>query len=390
MTRTNHKARPRVAVIGGGVIGLSIGWRLASGGALVDVFERGAAGRGASWAAAGMLAAGAEVEPGESALYTLLRRSQALWPDFAAALTERSGIDIQLRTEGTITVALTQDDAARLQQTYRLQQQLGVPAQWLSRVEALEREPRLNPRLAGAVLTEGDHQVDNRLVAEALKAAFLNANGLMHEQSGDLGIRVAGNRATGVTLGGGEHDADIVIVAAGAWSPDIAGLPAAARPPVRPIKGQMLALRMDPAAPLLRHVLGTPKAYLVPRRDGRLLIGATTEEKGFDDFLTAGGILSLLESAWRALPGIEELPLIESWVGFRPGSRDDAPILGPTPVDNLVLATGHHRNGILLAPVTAEIVARLVLEGQVDEALTAFSLARFAGSPERSRKWTSA
>jgi glycine oxidase len=168
-------------------------------------------------------------------------------------------------------------------------------------------------------------------------------------------------------------------------------LPPEACPPVRPVKGQMLALAMDPAAPILTRVLWTQKAYLVPRRDGRLLVGATTEERGFDTNLTAGGILGLLESAWRALPGVEELPLVESWVGFRPGSRDDAPILGKTGVPGLLLATGHHRNGILLTPVTARTVADLVLTGETDKDIAAFGLDRFQPDAlERTSSWISA
>jgi glycine oxidase len=192
---------------------------------------------------------------------------------------------------------------------------------------------------------------------------------------------------------GAFHPADSVVIAAGAWSPLVAGLPPALRPPVRPVKGQMLALGMDARAPILRHVLWTQKAYLAPRRDGRLLVGATTEERGFDERLTAGGMLSLLESAWRALPEIEELPILESWTGFRPGSRDDAPILGPTDVDGLIFATGHHRNGILLTPVTADAIAGFLLSGREDETLAAFRLSRFAPAAkptEETKAWISA
>jgi glycine oxidase len=147
---------------------------------------------------------------------------------------------------------------------------------------------------------------------------------------------------------------------------------------VRPVKGQMLALGMDPAEPLLTHVVWAPGAYLVPRRDGRLLVGATVEEKGYDESLTAGGMLALLEAAWRAVPAIEELPIEEMWVGHRPGSRDDAPILGPAPLDGLVYATGHHRNGILLAPVTADAIAGLVLDGVAEPSILPFGIERFA------------
>src|SRR5262249_19059956 len=154
-------------------------------------------------------------------------------------------------------------------------------------------------------------------------------------------------KATGIVVNGKTHTADIIVLAAGAWSRTIEGLPSEARPPVRPVKGQMLALRMDRNAPLLNYVVWAPGAYFAPRLDGRLIIGATVEERGFDASLTAGAQLALLEAAWRALPGIEELPIDEAWAGFRPGSRDDAPILGKGPVENLIYATGHYRNGIL-------------------------------------------
>jgi glycine oxidase len=388
----------KIAIIGAGVIGLSIGWRLAKAGVAVEIFERGQAGQGASRAAAGMLAAGSEVEPGENQLFALLARSQQMWPDFAAKLAQASGIDVELRTEGTLSVALSQDDAGRLRQTFALQQRLGVDSQWLSRTDALELEPHLNPRLAGAVFVKGDYQVDNRILTAALKQGFISAGGVLHEEVGDVGVRVAAGRAIGIE-GGIEtgkffHPADTVVIAAGAWTPLVPGLPQQARPPVRPVKGQMLALAMDPAAPILTRVLWTQKAYLVPRRDGRLIIGATTEERGFDSRLTAGGMLSLLESAWRALPEIEELAIIETWAGFRPGSRDDAPILGVTGADGLILATGHHRNGILLAPITAEAIAKLVLTGQTDDAIAPFGLARFhdgrKNTLEESKRWISA
>ncbi len=391
MTANPHPSTGKTAIIGGGVIGLAIGWRLAQAGRRVEIFERGAAGHGASWAAAGMLAAGSEVEPGERTLFGLLKHSQSLWPAFAVELAEASGIDVELKTEGTISVALSQDDLGRLRQTYALQQQLGVASRWLSRVEALEHEPYLNPRLAGALLVAGDHQVENRILVGALKTAFGRAGGVLHEETGDVAVRTSRGHAVGVTAGGIEYPADTVIVAAGAWTPGIAGLPPGDRPPVRPVKGQMLALKMDPAAPILTHVLWTPKAYLVPRKDGRLLVGATTEERGFDTSLTAGGMLSLLESAWRALPGIEELPIVESWAGFRPGSRDDAPILGATGTGGLILATGHHRNGILLTPATAQAIARLVLTGETDPVIADFGLSRFtAEDTERKRTWISA
>jgi glycine oxidase len=370
-----------VAIVGAGAIGLAIGWRLACAGCAVEVFDRGEAGRGASWAAAGMLAAGVEAEPAEAPLYTLARRSQELWPDFAGALEAAAGMTIGYRSEGTIAVALTRDDLAQLRFRYDFQRSLGIPLEWLSATEARRREPHLQANLAGALFSPNDHQVDNRCLVAALRRALIAAGGRLNEHSAVVAVDVTGGRVTGLRIGNRRHLADVVVLAAGAWSPDIDGLPLAARPPVRPVKGQMLALRMAADAPLLRHVLWAPKVYLVPRRDGRLIIGATVEERGFDASLTAGGIFALLEGAWRALPGIEDLPIDEMWVGFRPGSRDDAPVLGPSSVEGLVLATGHHRHGILLTPVTAEAVSRFVLSGEVDAAIQPFAIHRFAATP---------
>jgi glycine oxidase len=374
--------KPDVAIIGAGVIGLAIAWRLAARGASVQVFDRGAAGAGASHAAAGMLAACAEAEPGEEALVALGRESQARWPAFAAELLEVSGIDVDLRPEGTLVVALTADDQARLSHQLVFQQKLGLPLQWISAAETRRREPHLAGKLAGAVLSPEDTQVDNRKLATALRLAAETAGASVNEYRAVSTISSRSGRVDGIVLADGTKvAADVVVLAAGAWSRSIAGLGPELLPPVRPIKGQMLALRMDPAAPLLTHVVWAPAAYLVPRRDGRLLVGATVEERGYDTSLTAGGMLTLLEAAWRAVPAIEELPIDEMWVGHRPGSRDDAPILGAGPIDGLIYATGHHRNGILLTPITADTIARLVLDGVTEAAIRPFGIERFGSLP---------
>ncbi|WP_307718737.1 glycine oxidase ThiO [Azospirillum sp. B4] len=373
-------ALPRVVIIGAGCIGLSLAWRLASAGCTVDVHDQGAAGLGATHAAAGMLAAAVETEPGEQPLLPLTLDSQRRWPAFAAELEAYTGLPVDLRADGTMQVALTRDDVEVLRAGYEFQRGLGLNLKWLSGAQVKEREPWLNPRAAAGVLGADDGQVDNRKLAVALKAAALKAGARLHEHSAVQALSVSGGRADGVVVGGVLRAADVVVLAAGAWSRQLAGLPDAAVPPVRPVKGQMLALRMDAAQPLLRHVVWPPKCYLVPRLDGRLIVGATTEEKGWDDRLTAGGVLALLEAAWRALPGVEELPIEEMWTGFRPGSRDDAPILGPVPdVDGLVMATGHHRNGILLTPGTADLVADHILTGRVDPLLAPFGIGRFQG-----------
>jgi glycine oxidase len=293
---------PRVAIIGAGVIGLAIGWRLATRGAQVTIFDRGPAGGGASHAAAGMLAATMEAEPGEEALVELGRASHARCPAFAAKLLEVTGIDVELRTEGTLIVAVTGDDRAQLMHHLALQQKLGLPVEWLPPSEARRREPHLATTVAGAVLCAQDHQVDNRRVVAALREAARVSGMTIHDHRAVAEIMTTAGAVTGLALEDGQQvAADVVVLAAGAWSRGIGGLPADVRPPVRPVKGQMLALRMDPAAPLINHVICAPGVYLVPRRDGRLLVGATVEERGFDSTLTAGAVLTLLESAWRAV-----------------------------------------------------------------------------------------
>jgi glycine oxidase len=372
--------RPKTVIIGAGVIGLSIAWRLAEAGCQVAVYERGEAGRGASWAAAGMLAAAVETEPGEEALLPLTLESQRLWPEFARDLEAASGISVEYRDEGTIVVALTRDDLDQLRFTYEFQRGLGLDLEWLSAAEVRRLEPHLRPGLPGAVLSRRDHQVENRGVGRALAVAARRAGAALYERCRVHEVEIAGDRAAGVVTDHGRKPADAVVLCAGAWSREIGGIPSPYLPPVRPIKGQMLALQMDAAAPLLRHVIWLPRGYLVPRRDGRLLIGATVEERGFDEALTAGGLLTLIESAWRAVPAVEELPISETWVGFRPGSRDDAPMLGPSGIDRLVIATGHHRNGILLAPLTAAAISGYLLSGRVPKILQPFAPDRFAAA----------
>ena len=366
----------RVAIVGGGVIGLAIGGRLAEAGCAVDIFDAGTPGRGASHAAAGMLAACAEAEPGEEMLLDLNRESQRLWPAFAQALEAASGLEVGYRESGTLVVALTADDAAKLRHQHAFQKKLGLPVEWLTAAEARRREPHLAGRLAGALWCPQDHQADNRAVTTALLEACARAGAQVHADAPVSRVVTTGGKATGVEVHGVVHAADTVILAAGAWSRGVDVTPA--RPlPVRPIKGQMLALQMDPAAPVLSHVVWGPGIYLVPRADGRLIVGATVEERGFDTSLTAGGLLALLTHAWRAVPTIEELPILEQWVGFRPGSRDDAPILGPSGIEGLIHATGHHRNGILLLPVTTKAIVDLVLTETLHPLAAAFGVERF-------------
>jgi glycine oxidase len=335
-----------------------------------------------------MLAAAVETEPGEEELLALTLESQRMWPGFARELEAASEISVGYRDEGTIVVALTRDDAEQLRFTYDFQKSLGLELEWLSGAEVRRREPHLRSGIPGAVLSPRDHQVDNRRLVHALAKAARSAGAAVKEHDLVREVQFTGGRACGVVTDRGQDPADVVVLAAGAWSREIAGIPPAHLPPVRPIKGQMLALSMDPAAPLLRHVIWLPRGYLVPRHDGRLVVGATVEERGFDNTLTAGGLLGLLEGAWRAMPAIEELPIAETWVGFRPGSRDDAPMLGPSGIDGLVLATGHHRNGILLTPLTADAISAYVLTGRLPERARPFTPQRFSDRHVNSRPRT--
>ncbi|MDC7789833.1 glycine oxidase ThiO [Rhodoplanes sp. TEM] len=370
---------PDVVVIGAGVCGLGIAWRLRQRGLAVTMLDKGAVGAAASWVAGGMLAACAEAEPGEEELVRLGRHAQAMWPAFAAELEAATGVAVGLRSEGTLVVAPTADERARLLHHHAFQKSLGLTLDWLPPSEVRRREPHLAASLAGAMFSPEDHQVETRSLVTALARVAAAVGVDLRPHTAVARIVVDNGRATGVELADGSRiAAGTVVLAAGAWSRGIEGLPPAARPPVRPIKGQVIALTMDPAAPLLRHVLWAPGCYLVPRNDGQLILGATVEEKGFDTAITAGGIFSLLEAAWRVLPAIEELPIVDTVVGHRPGSRDDAPILGVSEVPGLVYATGHHRNGILLAPVTADAIARLVAGEGTDPAIAAFGMERFA------------
>ena len=375
---TTLMKRQKIAIIGGGVCGLGIGWRLAQAGCEVHVFDRGEAGKGASWAAAGMLAARAEAEPGEELLLALNTHAQAIWPAFRHDLEAATGRSIGYRDEGTLIVAPNRDDAEQLRFTYEYQKRQGLDVEWLTPRQVSQKEPYLAPGIRAGVYSPSDHQVDNRALTVALKVAFLSAGGKLRENTTVESVNITGAKVTGVLVDGETENADAIVLAAGAWSHEINGIPDDMRPPVRPLKGQMLALKMDLNYPILQHVLWAPEGvYLVPRGDGRLLIGATVEERGFNKDLTAGGLLHLLRETWEVLPGIDELPVIETWVGFRPTSRDDAPILGPTEIDGLIVATGHHRNGILLSPLTANAVSHYILTQELTDGIEPFGPKRF-------------
>jgi glycine oxidase len=364
-----------VAVIGAGVIGLSIAWRLALRGLSVAVFERATAGAGASLAATGMLAAAAEHEPGGHDLLPLALESQRQWPEFCAQLEAQSGHDIDFRECGTLVVALNRDEVERLRFRHELHKRCGLPTKYLSGSEVRELEPVLRPSVAAALYCREDHQVDPRFVIPALRSAFLRAGGRLVEHCTVRGVDLEGGCTAGILTAEGACRAPTVVLAAGVWTSDIVGLPFTV--PVRPLKGQALAVKATPDTGTLGHVVWTEQIHLAPKGDGRLIVGATVEERSFEETVTAGGLYALLEAARRAFPGIEEMAVEAVWTGFRPSSSDDAPILGTTSVLGLVIATGHHRNGYLLMPVTVSAIEALIIDGAMPPVAQAFGIGRF-------------
>lgn len=362
-----------VIVVGAGVAGLGVAWQLAGLGERVLVLEREHAGSGASGAAAGMLAPTSEVHFEEHALLHLGQRSLAMYPEFLQELERASGLDVDHRTHGTLVVGLDGDDTAALKHLYAYQQGLGLDVQWCTDTQARAIEPALSPNVHSAVFCATDHQVDPALLVKSLERACSQAGASILKGAGVDAITVVAERVQGVVLQDGRAlRARRVLLAAGAWTRSIQGITRRAMPHIRPIRGQMIALDMG-AQPLCEHVVRAPDAYLVPKSDGRLLVGATMEEMGFDARPTAGGQFELLRGAWETMPGVYDMPILDTWVGFRPMSLNNLPVLGPSPhVQGLWFATGHGRNGILLAAITATQVARAMVGQPYDEAIESF------------------
>ncbi|MFG2725054.1 glycine oxidase ThiO [Streptomyces canus] len=373
-----------VLVVGGGIIGLVTAWRAAQRGLTTAVVDPEPGG-GAAQVAAGMLAAVTELHYGEQTLLGLNLASAHRYPDFAAELTDLTGLDLGYRRCGTLAVALDADDRAHLRELHALQRQSGLESEWLSGRECRRLEPMLAPGVRGGLRVDGDHQIDPRRLTRALLAACEQA-GVVFHRAWAKGLRVAGDRAAGVTTtDGDELGAGQVVLAAGSLSGRLEGVPADVLPPVRPVKGQVLRLTVPPhRAPFLsrtvRAVVRGSQVYLVPRENGELVIGATSEELGWDTTVTAGGVYELLRDAHELVPGITELPLTETRAGLRPGSPDNAPLLGPTELTGLVLATGHYRNGVLLTPITGDAMAHVLTTGELPEVARPFTPRRFGAA----------
>ncbi|MBQ0967624.1 MULTISPECIES: glycine oxidase ThiO [Streptomyces] len=384
---------PDVLVVGGGIIGLVTAWRAARRG-LVTALVDPEPGGGAAQVAAGMLAAVTELHYGEETLLALNLASARRYPEFAAELTELTGHDLGYRRCGTLAVALDADDRAHLRELHALQQRSGLESEWLSGRECRRLEPMLAPGVRGGLRVDGDHQIDPRRLAHALLAACEREGVVLHRVWAERLTVGRGERATGVvTADGTALEAGQVVLAGGSLSGRLTGVPEAVLPPVRPVKGQVLRLAMPRTgvgAPLLnrtvRAVVRGNHVYLVPRESGELVVGATSEELGWDTTVTAGGVYELLRDAHELVPGITELPLTETRAGLRPGSPDNAPLLGRTDLDGLLLATGHYRNGVLLTPVTGDVMADVLTGGELPEEARPFSPRRFGAVPALSEQ----
>ncbi|MHB8146207.1 MAG: glycine oxidase ThiO [Vulcanimicrobiaceae bacterium] len=372
-----------VAVVGAGLIGLAIAFELAERGAMVRVFDRGEPGRAASWAGAGMLAPYTEhIE--DEAMLELCARSLRAYPAFVERVQAASGIDPHLHLDGIVHAAFDALGVARLSAHAIELARRGIAHDILDREKTLALEPWLGTHVLGALLVRGEGNIDNRRFGRALAAAC-DARGVTFvRKATDLAVECDDRRVLGVRSGVGFAPCSVVVNATGAWAATLPGVPAAAAPPVYPVKGQMLALALPRG--FVRHTTWVPGAYMVPREDGRLLIGATAENDDFDQRVTAGGIRQLLDAALAAAPTLADFSIGETWAGLRPGTSDGRPFLGRTPVDGLLLATGHYRNGILLAPVTAALLASSIDGSLAPGELDAFSLGRDATEVERTQR----
>jgi glycine oxidase len=338
-----------LVVVGGGVIGLSIAWRAAQRGFSVTLADPDP-GSGASHAAAGMLTPVSEAAYAEEHLLRLGLESLARYPAFCAELTELTGQPTGFRRTGTLQVAYDPDDLAVVAEAHALQTRFGVTSTRLTARECRDLEPMLTPEISGGLLTDDDGSVDPRLLVSALLAAVAGEGVTLVRQRVIAAGPHAAKLADGTTL-----SADWIVVAAGHASADLA------RVPVRPVKGQIIRLRGEPVLTrCVRGVVRGARVYLVPREDGELVVGATQEEMGTDTRVTAGGVWELLRDARALVPGITELEFAEAIARLRPGTPDNAPVLGPAD-DGVLLATGHFRGGVLLAPVTADLMTDFMM-----------------------------
>jgi glycine oxidase len=362
-----------VVIVGGGVIGLAIARALVQRGVRdVCLVERGTLGSEASFAAGGILAPQAEADSGDS-FFELACRSRDLYGDFAAALREETGVDVELDSTGTLYVAFTGADLDEIEKRYEWQSQAGLVVEKLGPDAVRELEPCVSEGVRGALRFPRDVQVENRRLVNALVNSVVNLGVKIFTETTVESLTIARGRISSVQTSRGEIGCNVAIVAAGTWSSTIEH---AKTPKIEPVRGQMISFDAKPQ--LTRHVIYSPRGYLVPRHDGRLLAGSTSEHAGFTKQVTAGGLNQIIANAEEISPKILTLPVVDTWSGLRPRAPDGLPVLGPCgEIDGLFYATGHYRNGILLAPVTGELIAEAVVTGRVSPLLAAFSPNRF-------------
>ena len=371
------KGSADVVIIGGGVIGLAIARALARRGVRdVCLIERGTLGTEASFAAAGMLLPQVEADA-EDDFFKLACRSRDLYPSFARDLREETGVDVELDTTGTLYLALNEHDHEEIENRYDWQTRAGLLVHLLSNGEARELEPCISESVFGALLFPNDIQVENRRLLSALANSVNNLGVEVLTETNVESLQIERHRVTRVQTNHGTIRCKSIVIAAGTWS---GFLPRSSVLPIQPVRGQMICLESKPQ--LTRHVLYSPRGYLVPRRDGRLLAGSTSENAGFAKRVTAGGISSILQNTLEISPAIATLPVIDTWAGLRPRPADGLPVLGPCgEIDGVVYATGHYRNGILLAPLTAELITEAIVGGVTSPLLAPFSPDRFSSQP---------
>jgi len=367
-----------VIVVGAGIIGLSCAWEIHNRGARVTVVDSGRPGSGTTRVAAGMLAPVGELDFGEPALLEMNLISAGQYPEFISSVERSCGGVIGYRRMGGLHVALDRDEAAELKRSHELQLQSGLASEWLGPAAARQIEPGLAPILTGAISVPDDGAVDPRVLVAGLLEGLESEGVPVLSGVGVKSLKKSHGRVTGVELEDGRDlKGDTVVAAVGPFSGQAEWLPSDTRPPVRPVKGQVVELRGDPEDAVCDHLLASERVYIVPRRDGRVIIGATSEEMGFDTKVTAGGVHELLREAYRLLPDVAELEFIEATAGLRPGTPDNLPIVGRTGLEGLLMATGHYRNGILLAPITARTIADLAEGGSVQGPMLGADPGRF-------------
>jgi glycine oxidase len=357
------KGSADVVIVGGGVIGLTIARALALRGVRdVCLVERGNLGAEASWAAAGMLLPQVEADA-QDEFFNLACQSRDLYPAFAAALREETAIDVELDTTGTLYLALTEHDHEEIKRRYEWQTRAGLSVEILSNEETLALEPCISESTHGALRFPKDIQVENRRLLSALANSVKKLGVDIVTLTTVDSLIIEGHRVRGVQTSRGPISCPTAVIAAGTWSSFIKTSPQSPIPTIEPVRGQMVCLEAKPQ--LTRHVIYSPRGYIVPRKDGRLLAGSTSENAGFAKCVTAGGIATILRNALEISPAISDLPVVDTWAGLRPRAPDGLPVLGPCgEIDGLFYATGHYRNGILLAPLTGELISKAIVSSQ--------------------------